>query len=272
VLDKDDVLAGLFGSWDAIDELLAGLTDEQWQTPTALPGWTVHDVVSHVVGTELMLSGIPTPDIDVADRGYVHNDIGALNERWVDHLRAESPAAMLATYRDIIAKRKEALVAMSPEEWNTVTFTPAGPDSYGRFMRVRVFDCWVHEHDIRDALSLPAPDDAYRGADSRLALDEMAASMGFVIAKKGGAPDGSRVELALTGPLERTIRVAIDGRAAVVPDFGEEQPTASIALDGRQFVRLAGGRPMVGHAPQAIEYGGDEAVGSRIVENLAYVI
>lgn len=272
VLDKDDVLEGLFATWDALDALLADLTPEQWQTPTALPGWTVHDVVAHIVGTEMMLSGTPTPEIDITGRDHVHNDIGALNERWVEQLRGESPQAMLAVYREVIGRRKAALSATSPEEWNAVTFTPAGPDSYGRFMRVRVFDCWMHEHDIRDAVSVPAADDAYSRADSRLALDEMTASMGFVVGKKGGAPDGSRVQLSLTGPLARTIRVAIDGRAAVVPDFGGQDPTAAITLDGRQFVRLAGGRPMVDHAPQTIEYGGDEAVGTRIIENLNYVI
>ena len=272
VLDKDDVLAGLFGSWDSIDALLAGLTDEQWQAPTGLPGWTVHDVVAHIVGTETMLSGQPVPDSDAGKADHVRNEIGAMNERWVDHLRSRSPQEMLATFRETMAQRRAALTAMSDDEWNTVTLTPAGPDSYGRFMRVRVFDCWMHEHDIRDAVSAPAPDVAYGGADARLALDEMASSMGFVVAKKGGAPDGSRVELNLTGPLARTIRVAIDGRAAVVDDFGDQQPTAAITVDGRQFVRLAGGRPMAGHAPQAVEYGGDEAVGTRIVENLAYVI
>ena len=272
MLDKDDVLAGLFGSWDSIDALLAGLTAEQWQTPTELPGWTVHDVVSHVVGTEMMLSGTPLPDVDVAGRGHVHNQIGAINERWVEHLRSKSPEEMLALFRETAARRKAALTAMPIEEWNTVTLTPAGPDSYGRFMRVRIFDCWMHEHDNRDALSLPAEDAAYGGPDTRLALDEMATSMGFVMAKKGGAPEGSRIELTLTGPVSRTIRVAVDGRAAVVPDFGGQPPTAAITLDGRQFVRLAGGRPMGGDAPQSVEYGGDTAVGSRVVENLAYVI
>jgi hypothetical protein len=142
----------------------------------------------------------------------------------------------------------------------------------GRFMRVRVFDCWMHEHDIRDAVSAPGGADAYRGPDTRMALDEMTSSMGFVVAKKGGAPDGSRVELTLTGPLSRTIRVAVDGRAALVADFGGEEPTTAITLDGRQFVRLAGGRPMIADAPQTIDYDGDAAVGARIVENLAYVI
>jgi len=272
VLDKDEVLAGLFASWDAIDALLAGLSDEQWQTPTSLPGWTVHDVVAHIAGTELMLVGTPTPEVEVVGRDYVHNDIGALNERWVEHLRSESPAGMLATFRDVTARRRAMLSAMPVEEWNTVTFTPAGPDSYGRFMRVRIFDCWMHEHDIRDAVGRPPADDGLTGADSRLAIDEMTASMPFVVAKKGQAPAGSRVLITLTGPLAREIRVAVDGRAALVEDFGGAEPTIGITLDGLQFSRLAGGRPLMAGRPEVIDYAGDSGAGARIVENLNYVI
>ena len=96
---------------------------------------------------------------------------------------------------------------MSDDDWNEITATPAGPDTYGRFMRVRDFDCWMHEHDIRDAVRRPADDTELAGPASRLALDEMAASMGFVVGKLGGAPDGSRVAIELTGPLRRTINV-----------------------------------------------------------------
>ena len=276
VLDKDEILTGLFASWDAIDALLAGLSDEDWQTPTSLPGWTVHDVVAHIVGTEMMLAGTPTPepDGDVTAREHVHNDIGALNERWVEYLRADSPTELLAKFRDITARRKAMLSAMPVEEWNTVTFTPAGPDSYGRFMRVRIFDCWMHEHDIRHAVSRAATDADLAGADSRLALDEMASSMGFVVVKKGKAPHGARVLIALTGPLSREIRVAVneEGRAAVVGDFGGAEPTIGITVDGLQFTRLAGGRPMLAERAQSIDYAGDAAAGARIVENLNYVI
>jgi len=272
VLDKDDVLAGLFASWDGIDGLLAALSDEQWQTPTSLPGWTVHDVVAHIVGTEKMLAGTPTPEADVAGRDYVHNEIGALNEKWVEHLRSESPMNMLAAFRDITARRKEMLAAMPTGEWNTVTFTPAGPDSYGRFMRVRIFDCWMHEHDIRQAVGRPPTDADLAGADTRLALDEMAASMPFVVAKKGQAPAGARVLIALTGPVAREIRVAVDGRAALVEDFGGAEPTVGISLDGLQFTRLAGGRPLMAGRTEGIDYAGDSAAGARIIENLNYVI
>lgn len=272
VLDKNDILTGLFASWDAIEALLAALPDEQWQSPTSLPGWTVHDVVAHIIGTEMMLSGTPTPDIDVSGRDYVHNDIGALNERWVEYLRDESPAGMLAKYREITTRRKAALSSMPIEEWNTVTFTPAGPDSYGRFMRVRVFDCWIHEQDIRDAVGRPPADEDLTGPDARLTIDEMAASMGFVVAKKGQAPAGSRVLIRLTGPVAREIRVSVGERAALVEDFGGEEPTIGITADGVQFTRLAGGRPMFADRATQIDYTGDAEAGARIVENLNYII
>lgn len=272
-LDKADVLDGLFAEWDAIETLLSGLTDKDWQAPTPLPGWTVHDITAHVIGTESMLQGVGTPeaDIDVSTLKHVRNGVGVMNERWVRKLRSVKAADLLDELRDIIARRRTALSNLSNDGWNEITATPAGPDTYGRFMRVRVFDCWMHEHDIRDALGLPATEADLAGPSSRLALDEVAASMGFVVGKLGGAPDGSRVRIELTGPLHRTINVAVDGRGRVVEMFDDE-PTTTIALDGLLFTRLAGGRtPLAQHAG-AVAYGGDESVGRRVVEHLNYVI
>jgi uncharacterized protein (TIGR03083 family) len=271
-LEKSDVLGGLFAVWDEIDTVLAGLPDEQWQAQTPLPGWTVHDVTAHLIGTESMLQGAATPDadVDVSALKHVRNDVGVMNERWVRKLRGLGPAELLDKFRATTARRREALSGMSDGDWNQITATPAGPETYGRFMRVRTFDCWMHENDIRDALDRPAANPA--GEASRLALDEMATSMGFVVGKLGGAPDGSRVAIELTGPLGRTINVAVEGRGQVVDDFGGREPTATISLDGLLFTRLAGGRTAVAQHPDAVRYGGDEQVGKRVVEHLNYVI
>ena len=273
-LDKPDVLAGLFAGWDEIDTLLAGLPDGQWQAQSPLPGWTVHDVTAHLIGTESMLQGIATPDadIDVSTLKHVRNDIGVLNERWVRKLRGVSVPDMLEKFRATTANRREALTGMGDDDWNQITATPAGPDTYGRFMRVRDFDCWMHLQDIRDALDRPAADADLGGPSSRLALDEMAASMGFVVGKLGRAPDGSRVAIELTGPLQRSIYVDVAGRGRVVEDFGGQEPTSTITLDALLFSRLAGGRTTVAQHSAAIRYGGDEAVGKRVVEHLNYVI
>ncbi len=102
-----------------------------------------------------------------------------------------------------------------------------------------------------------------------MSLDEIAATMGYVVGKLGKAPEGSRVAIELTGPLARTIRVAVDGRAQVVDDFGGLDPTATIRLDGLLFARLAGGRT---DDTAGVELGGDTEVGARIVEHVNFVI
>lgn len=271
-LDKSDVLSGLFATWDSLDGLLTGLSEQQWQTPTPLPGWCVRDVVAHIIGTESVLQGISTPDadIDVTTLGHVRNDVGVANECWVRHLSSESGAEVHRRFRAVTADRRKRLTDMSDDEWNAPTLTPVGPDSYGRFMRVRVFDCWMHEHDIRDALDAPASEADLAGPSARLTLDELVTSMGYVVGKLGKAPDGSRVAIELTGPLPRTIRVAVDGRARVVDDFGGQEPTATIRLDGVLFTRLAGGRAKPGAG--GVELGGDQEVASRVVEHLNYTI
>jgi uncharacterized protein (TIGR03083 family) len=271
-LDKSEVLSGLFATWDNLDRLLTGLSEQRWQTPTPLPGWSVHNVVAHIIGTESVLQGVSTPDadIDVSTLAHVRNDVGVANECWVRHLSAESGDDLHQRFRALTADRRKRLTEMSVGDWKAPTLTPVGPDSYGRFMRVRVFDCWMHEQDIRDGLDEPASDAELAGSAARLALDEMTTSMGYVVGKLGKAPDGSRVAVELTGPVARTIRVVVDGRAQVVDDFGGLEPTATIRLDGVLFTRLAGGRADTGAG--GVHLIGDQEVASRIVEHLNYTI
>ncbi|MGB0876764.1 MAG: maleylpyruvate isomerase family mycothiol-dependent enzyme [Mycobacterium sp.] len=273
-LEKSDVLDALFASWRDIGAILQTLDSADWAAETSLPGWTVHDVVAHMVGTESMLAGVATPeaDVDVSALEHVRNDIGVMNEHWVRKLRGLSPSELRQMFHAVTGQRRDELSELTAEQWSDITATPAGPDSYGRFMRVRVFDCWMHELDIRDAVARPPDAEDLMGPDSAQALDEMAASMGFVVGKLGGAPDGARVRIELTGPLRRDINVAIHGRGRVVPDFGAEGPTSTITMDGVLFSRIAGGRTTPSAHETAITYGGDEAVGRRVVEHLKYVI
>jgi uncharacterized protein (TIGR03083 family) len=271
ILDKSEVLSGLFGTWDSLDQLLSGLSEQQWQAATPLPGWCVHNVVAHIVGTESMLQGRNTPDVDIdlTTLDHVRNGVGAANEAWVRHLSSESEAALLQRFRSVTTDRRKILSATSVDDWNAPMPTPVGLESLGRFMRVRLFDCWMHEHDIRDAVGLPSSEAELNGPAARLSLEEIAATMGFVVGKLGKAPEGSRVAIELTGPLARTIRVAVDDRAQVVEDFGGLDPTASIRLDGLLLARLAGGRT---DDTAGVQLSGDTEVAARVVEHLNFVI
>jgi uncharacterized protein (TIGR03083 family) len=273
-LDKSDVLSGLFGVWDAIDAQLEGLPETGWHAATTLPAWNVQAVVSHMIGTESFLSGVAAPevDLDVSALDHVRNDVGAMNEAWVRRLSTESGNSVLERFRAVTNDRRKVLSGLGDDDWNAVAPTPAGMDTYGRFMRVRVFDCWMHEQDIRVALRRPSSEDELDSAASQLSLDEIAATMGFVVGKLAKAPDGSRVEFDLTGPLARTIRVSVGDRAQLVDDFGGQEPTATIRLDALQFTRLAGGRSLCPARPKGIELGGDKDVAGQIVEHLNFVI
>ncbi len=260
----------LLEEFAVIDSLLSGLDGDGWFTPTNLPGWTVKDIVAHLIGTESMLAGIDAPqvNIDVHALPHVRNEIGAFNEHWVESLRGTPGAEVLAHYRQIVAQRTEQLSAMTQEDFAAPADTPVGRATYGRFMRIRVFDCWLHELDIRDALGQPGDEG---GPRAELASAEIFGAVPFVFGKLGKAPDGARITLELTGALARTIYVEVDGRAAAVPALSG-QATTTIAVDSGLFVRLAGGRVRAVDRLDEITLGGDTAVGRRLVENLAFTI
>lgn len=154
--DQDRIIDLLGTEWSAIIDLLGGLSAAQWAT-SVLPGWTVHDVLAHLAGTEYSLAGTPVPEVPAgSDAGsHVHNDIGKLNELWVVALRSRSDAELLADFSEVTAKRLDSLRAMPVADFHAPSWTPAGPGTYGRFMEIRIFDCWMHEQDIRTAVGLP---------------------------------------------------------------------------------------------------------------------
>ena len=267
-MDKDVIVPALGDEWDAIGRLLESLSELEWERDTPLPGWRVRDVVAHLIGTELMLDGqdVPEPGTDVHALPHVRNEIGARNEKFVEHFRAQPPEKVLARFREITAKRLAALRAMSQEEFDAPSWTPAGEATYARFMRIRAFDNWMHEQDIRDAVGLPGTED---GRAAALSVDEISAALGYLVGKKGGAPDGSSVTFDLRG--KRVLHVAVDGRASLVERL-PGAPTVRIILPLGVFTRLAGGRVDPVTVRSSIEFDGDIELGERIVHNLAFTI
>lgn len=260
----------LIEQWQVIDTLLSTLEGDDWFSPTSLPGWTVHDVVAHIIGTESILSGIepPVTDIDVHALPHVRNEIGALNERWVEGLRRSPAPQLLEHYRDITSRRAAVLRRVSESDWNTETLTPVGPAPFGRFMRIRVFDCWLHELDIRDAIGVPVVEG---GPRAEMAFAEITSALGFVVGKRGQAPDGSRITFILDGPLAREIHIAVNGRAALVPAL-DGPATVTVRMNSQLFTRVACGRVQAFDHEGEITIDGDHAVGKRIVDNLAFTI
>ena len=269
---KDRTVAALGEVWASVSDVLGELSEDEWQLPSPLPGWSVQDNVAHILGTEAMLAGEPGPDVEI-DReanAHVRNDIGAFNEQWVESLRAVLPGEVLARFRELTRMRLDALDQMSDDEWNAESFTPAGKDTYGRFMQIRAFDCWLHEQDIRDAVGRPGHES---GVAVDVVLDEMATALGFVVGKKAGAAAGQSVTFALTdsGAVVRELHVEVGERAAVVPALSAPA-TVVLTMPVGVMTRRCAGRVGPDDLLDQVVIDGDLALAAKILENQSYTI
>jgi uncharacterized protein (TIGR03083 family) len=269
IVDRDRAVALLRAEFDAVAALGATLDEDAWNTATCLPGWTVKDNLAHMYGTESSLAGHPLPDVAVTDAPHLKNDIAKSNEQWIESVRALPGAEVLARFRTVADERLAALDAMSQADFDAPSWTPAGPDeTYGRFMRIRFYDCFLHEHDMRDALGLPDRDDPEPVA---FAVEEVEPGLGYIVGRKAAMPKGSRIALHLTGAVEHTYLVAVDDRAAVVDAFDGE-PTVSLTMPVMLFLRLTGGRTVADAHAGEIAYAGDDALGHQLAGSLAFTI
>jgi uncharacterized protein (TIGR03083 family) len=262
--------------WRDVAGLGDSLTAEQWNSPTECPGWSVFDNVAHMVGTERMLAGEqPAAGSDVAavDAAHVRNDIGKVNEQWIATYRDWDGPKLLDEFRAVTARRLDVLRSMTTEQWDAEGFTPEGPGPYRLFMEIRVFDCWYHDQDMREALGRPG---YLEGEVADLSLARIPAkALGYVVGKKAGAPPGSTVAFVVEGTplLTAAISVPPEGRAVLLSAIPAE-PTARITTDRRTFARLAGGRWTGAHARAhgVVRVEGDADLGDRVVDNMAFTI
>ncbi len=266
VLDRDQVVATLDAAFDAFTALAGELEPGEWDLPTSCPGWSVKDNVSHIIGIESVLLGRPTPDVELPeDLTHVRNDLGRANELWVELYRHRSTDEVLSDLGEVIAERRKVLAGMDQSAFDEESFTPAGPDTYGRFMRIRTMDIWFHDQDIREAVGRPGHLD---GPAPAAALDEVAAVLGYVVGKRAALPAGSSVRFDLTGPLARRIDIEVGDRARVVDQISGE-PTTTLTVAGDRFMRLCGGRSS---DTSVVDIAGDRALGESVASNLGYMI
>ncbi|MFI1240593.1 maleylpyruvate isomerase N-terminal domain-containing protein [Nocardia salmonicida] len=262
--------------WEAIALLVADLDEKAWRRTSPLPGWTLFDVVAHVIGTESWLLGETPPPhdplrpkADVRTLPHVRNEVAVLNEIWVDRLRPLSGKRLLALFDETTERRRAALAAMDDEAWQASTVSPVGQVPYGRFMRVRLFDCWMHELDLADGIGRSVPEG---GARAEAAFAELTIGLGRAVVKGAKAPDGSLITLDLTGPVTRQVHLSVAGGRGTVLDETSEQPTTVLRLDSGLFARLRGGRTTADRHPGEVVVEGDTALGERLVQNLSFTI
>lgn len=248
--------------YDAIESVGARLGGAQWRTQSLCPDWTARDVVSHLGMMERVMTGWLPASADEAaplDRIAPYQaDVAGLDDR-----------AFADRISNIFADRRADLAKLTDADLSLPSWTPIGPRTYGGFLEIRIFDFWVHERDVTTPLGWPT-DDA--GPRAEIALGQVESSIGYIVGKKVGLPDGTSIVFHLTGPILRDISVLVDGRARQVDSVAH--PTVELTTDSTTFIQLAAGRidPQRQLDTGKVSLAGDSQLADRAARNLRFTI
>ncbi|GLF96640.1 maleylpyruvate isomerase family mycothiol-dependent enzyme [Streptomyces yaizuensis] len=251
-------------SIEAIAELVQHLVEGEWNRPTPCPAWSVRDVVSHVIGMETEMLGDPRPIHTLPrDLRHMRSDFARYVEVQVDVRRHHTGPEMTSELEYTMIRRARQLrnETRSPD---TMVRAPLGAEQTLELaMRMRAFDIWVHEQDLRIALNRPGNLDS---PGAQITRDLLLEALPKIVAKDAGAPPNSAVVIDVHGPLEflRTVRVDDRGRGSVdgSPSLG---PVVSLALDWETYYRLACGRVRPAAVADRIKVDGDQELGAAIL-------
>lgn len=265
--DQDRLTALVAVWWEAIDSfthLLEHVGDDQWTTPTDLPGWDVHAVAAHTAHLEALLAGRPHDDVEVGEAPHARGMMGQFTEQGVVARRAHPADAVITEIRESATARHTQLLADPPTDASAPAPGAFGAIGWttGLLLRNRPLDVWMHEQDVRRALDLPGNLDS---APARHATDYLLESLPFMVAKRAGAPVGSVVRLEVDGHEPVTAVVGEDGRGRT--GTTADEAAATLAMDRETFVLLAGGRRDA--APGSVRVSGDTALGDRVLASMA---
>lgn len=235
-----DVLADLLAEQEALDPIVAALSDADWDVPTASPRWSVVDQLAHLTYFDHSAAfAIEHPDrwSEETDRLWGalggEADIDALT---LGPVRALPPSQRYDAWT--LGRQELARAALALTDDGRVPWY--GPSMGAKsFLTARLMECWAHGQDIVDAVG------AERPASDRL---RHIAQLGYLtrgwsyINRKLDPPDGEiRLELEaptgaswVWGPEDGAVG-AVRGRAedfCLVVTQRRSLDDVSLALDG----------------------------------------
>lgn len=268
-MDDREELAGYVEIWwEAVDSfvrLLESVPEEEWSTPTDLPGWDVRACAAHTAHLEAVLAGAPEETADIGEPEHVTGLMGMYTEIGVANRREASADAIITEIREATTRRHTALLADPPTDGDARPEVVFGgvPWSWRTLLRNRPLDVWMHEQDVRRAVGRPGGVDT---EPARHTAEYLAESLGYVLAKKAQAPAGTTLVLEMAGSAPYAFEVGEDrrGRALEAPPA---EPTVRLRTDRESFIMLAGGRRPVEDGRVQVE--GDQALGARVVDSMA---
>ena len=261
-----------------IEEFLLTLTADDLARQSACEGWTVGDVVGHLIERgdplpdqiERGLAGDLTPTPGFTDDPPISEDQFRINlDRGAVELRQELGDGLLAEFARVNSEFNRVLSLVGPDDWNKLCFHRLRPETVRAKADIRIAELAMHEWDMRWAFdpeaklaedSLPglvyasgrAVRRAFRADPSR----KGAVSYRFTL----GVPNPSAVDVILA-PEGASFEIENGGEPDVI--FVCDPATYAMVIFGRWKLRdvIADGRLMAEQVEDLIDLFADGFVG-----------
>jgi uncharacterized protein (TIGR03084 family) len=207
VTDVREVAADMRAEQDALDALVAGLTDEQWRLATPSPGWAVADQIGHLTYFDgAAATAVADPPAFTAS---VEQLVAADDQDALTLHRHLTPPELLAAWR--ANRHRLADVAATLDDESRIAWY--GPSMGAKsFLTARLMECWAHGQDVADALGAETVATDRLRHVARLGV----ITRGWSYANRGLEPPPGDVRVALTGPSGAPWRFGPDDAAGVV--------------------------------------------------------
>jgi uncharacterized protein (TIGR03083 family) len=255
-------------------ELLRSLEPEHWTTPTVCPGWTVHDVVGHILNDYLRrLSGSRDGHAGAvfANDETLPTYLARTNEEFVRAAHQCSPAVMI----DLLAHLGPQLDAL----WSTraldapadldVSWAEADLPSPAWLDIARDYtEFWVHQQQIRDAVARPGADDPELMGP---VVDTFLRALPHIL-RDVRRTDGSTMRFDVTGPAGGTwVATSEAGRWKLASGESGGEPAAQVTMAQDTLWRLATRGISVEHARRLAATQGDRDLTDAATTLLAII-
>ncbi|MDI5964270.1 maleylpyruvate isomerase family mycothiol-dependent enzyme [Streptomyces sp. SL13] len=253
-------------SVESILELVSPLPESDWSRATELPGWSVRDIISHIIGFETEAYGDPRPIHSLPrDLYHVKDDFSRYAEVHVDVRRCHTSPEQVAELDYTIIRRARQMRNESRPPETKVRWLMGEQASLETVMLTRAFEVWVHEQDLRRALGRPGN---LGSPGALIARDVILPRLPQVAIDLGLRPY-TAVVFDVHGELEfmRTVRVSGEGEVSIDGSVSLG-PAVTLTLDWETFLRLTTGR-VRGRVPDRVKIEGDEELADRLLTSLS---
>jgi uncharacterized protein (TIGR03083 family) len=208
-----------------LGELLQTLSDEQWRHPSRCEGWSVQDVVNHLIGTNSFwaasigagLEGNPTKIL-------ASFDPQATPALMVDGMRALAPAETLQQFLTTDEQLLDAFEGLDADGWAAIAESPPGHVPIALLAQHALWDGLIHERDI----ALPLRMTPVEEPDEIAVCLRYVAALGPAFAASTSGKKGALVIDATEPDLHVVVEV---GDAVTV--HGGSTPESAVRLEGR---------------------------------------